>query len=482
MKMYSINYKEQQTKYFDHKSQYSSPIAFEGALTRLAQKRPTVSADLLRAANKVHTRDNGFVGIFPPEFVSAIKKNLGDDCCPQKIKECIEGTKATFADVIKLFEQIEIETNNNAEKNIKELDFDKCLKNIRQNIKVNLITDYAKATKIFTKIKNQFLPNKNFIKDIEKQAAKTLEMGLLRNKLISLDVKIKVKRLDNGLSGTAYKISFLDNGNKNVFRDKVIKYYRDPVPQHLIKLNSGLKQFELIKENFDKTLLFAEKIFKSLQNKKDPQIQKGVESYRSVMMFYKTRTIDQQKEIAIIKLKNRLKELDSKCGINKEANNSNYIRKASGHNLQKSNLITHYYSDLNNNYALLDFSDYKILGPVTKEVDYDLLGFIPEDITGIGQLTNFVDSRLVDYGHFSITNKILSENPVARRIYKKIKHVSIGNSTSIAQQRIDKFNEFYEKAINNKLPQSSDVLLGLKAAKILIPKENHNLLMDYMKI
>lgn len=480
MQVFSINCQAQKNNVTKRTSKNgmiaSNQVTFEGALTRLAQKRPTVSAELLQAANGIFKRDNGFVGIFPPEFIRSIKKNLGEACSPQKIKESIKETKEAFAQVSKLLEQIEIETNKNIEKYTSELNFDKYIEEQKQKIQAVSSNDYEKNAKIYKKMKRQFLPDKNFIKEIEKQASNILERVFKKNKLIPIDAKIIVKRLEDGQFGTAYKIYFLDKSKKNIFKPKVLKYNKNSVNIDSARLKLGLRQFEIIKENYDKCLLLTTKFFDSLSSRETPEMKKYIDAYLFELNAFKNRTIEQQKEIFIEKLKKYRKESSNKHGITKEANTANYIRKALGNNLQNSTLITHYYSDLNNNYALLDLSNYGILGPVTKEIDYDSLGIIPEDIVMISKFTNFVDGRLIDYGGFKINNKILAENPIARRIYKKIKHISAGEPAEKTQKQIDRFNEIYEQASANKISQSSDVLLGLNEARKLIPIDKQNLL------
>lgn len=470
---------------FAYKSQPSSLIAFEGALTRLAQKRPTVSTDLLQAANKVHTRDNGFVGIFPPEFIQAIKKNLGDDCCPQKIKECIEGTKATFADVTKLFEQIDVKINTNIEKHTQNLNYKAILKKQLQRIKQKVFINPEKMVKFYQKMETKFLPDKNFITSVENHASNVLEAGLKKNKLVPDNSKIIVKRLKDGCYGTAYKIDFTDEKNCNIFKSKVIKYYKNLGMRDLVNLNFQLKNIEIIKENYDtfvpiikcvfKIASSIQKIFKISSKRNIKSFTEDKITYFSDLSQLKNRTMEQQKNITLERMKSEMEERYRMHGSCRETNIENYIRQASGNDLRKSDLIKYYYTDLNHNYSVLDFSSYKNIGPTSKKVDYDSLGVEPTDIKKTGFFTNLIEGHLIDYGGFEIRNKVLGENPVARRVYKKIKHIEGKNST---QRRIDRINELYEKASKNKLPQSSNVLLGLTEARKLIPENHQNKLLS----
>lgn len=491
MQVFSINYQEQQNKVGKQSTlKYCvlplKPIVFEGALTRLAKKTPNVSPDLMRAMNGIYKRDNGFVGVFPPEFINAIKTNLGEFCSPQKIKDCIEGVKKTFAESTKFFDKVENETNKNIENYYQNLNYKTFLKAQIQDVKQKISTNFEKQAKACKKFNDKFLPDNEFIQKIEKQLSNIIESGFKKNKIIPNDATVIVKKLDSGRYGTAYKISFIDKNNKIILKDKVIKYYKNLETNNLVSVNWGLKRFEIIKGNYNEftsfskrilnILSFAEKTFKILSKKNIIGFEKYKNAYLSELKKYKSRTIDEQKEILIDRVKNNLKNNEKTQGINRETNIGNYIKKAYGNNLQRSDLIEYYYSDLNNNYALLDFSSYNNLGIVTKKVDYDSLGIEPKDIVMVSKFTNFVDNRLVDYGGFEVTNEVLAENSVARRIYKKIKHIGSQDSEKTIQQRITSFNELWNKAINNKISQSYDVLLGLEEARKLIPKNKQTLL------
>lgn len=479
MQICSINYNGQKTEFLPHTKKSSKQMVFEGYLTRLAQKRPTISADLLDAANKVYTRDNGIVGVFPPEFVKAIKVNLGDECTSQRIKECIEGTKATFAEATKLFKNLEEEGIKIQEKWINELSLSKYYNFTKKELEKIYSTNSSKAINIDMQLKKKLLPKKITIKQIEIQASKIIENGLKENKCITENSKIIIKRLDDGKFGTAYKISFYDKNNNKIFKDKVIKYYKNLKIVNAIKVKQGVKIFDIINNNYTNAIIAVEKILKNFLKKKYIDTEKFKKVNTQEIRQFINRTKECQEEILKKAYNDDLIQVMKKHGINKETNIGNFIKKASGHNLQKTDLISFYYGDLNKNYALLEYSSNNNLGLVVKKVDYDTLGVIPNDINKVNSLLNFVNGRLIDYGGFEITSKILAENPVARRIYKKVKHIEGKDSV---QKRINRINELYEKALKNKLPQSSDVISGLKESVRLIPEDKQGELILYNNI
>ncbi len=475
MQIFKVQRKE--TKPFSSINNKTESIAFKGALTRIAQKTPNVSSDMMRALKGVHIREKGFVGIFPQEFLQAIRNNLGSSVSRQKIKESVEGTKAAFSKAAKLFEEIEKLTLENIDAQVNKLDLNKSLDILKQRLELSLSPNLNKIEKWEKKIRKLVLPNKDIIHQVEKNASEILEKELKKNNVLSESARVVVKRLDNGKFGTAYKISFLDEKNQKLFKDKVMKYYKKS--DYITKLdvlnkyntNLNLKDAELIHLNYDKVVSSVGKMFDLFIKKglKDGPILKH--KVLSQIDMVKNMPMDEFVSNLNRRIQGQKISAESKYGINKEANFGNYIRKNIGHNLQHTDLVQYHYTDLNSNYALLDFSNSKTLGSVRSSVDYKSLGIENTDMA-----LNFVDNRLIDYGGFITNNPILSNNPVSRRIYKKIKQINYKNSETETMERIAKFNELYDKAIKNKLPQSSDVLIGLDEAKLLIPENKRHLL------
>lgn len=449
-------------------------IAFNGALTRLAQKSPLISPDFLEAANKVYKRDNGIVGFFPNDFVKAIKTNLGKECHTDRIKDSIKGAEKTFAEISEVLRQIDDQKQLNLSEYTKRLDANLYFENLKQRLDLMTCNDKQKLLELDNKFKTQFLPQEQFIKEIENNASEILTINFKKNNIIPQDAKITVQRLNEGKFGTGYYIKFSDKNGKRLFKDKVIKYYKDEQDQRTSRLDLALKQFEIVKENYNELNLFVKNYFKSIKGQDSLKLKNIKYKLLNELKNYNNLTKEEYKDLLINELKTASEEIAKQHGLLKEANIGNYLNKSIGNDLQKSDLIKYYYTDLNNKYALLEFSSFDNLGPVTKKINYDETGIIPKDLGKLSGVYNLVADRLIDLGGFNITNKIIAENPVARKMYKKIKHLNGKNLELVTNARIKRFNELYAKAIQNRLAQSSDALLGLKETLKLIPKNKHN--------
>lgn len=464
MQIFSINNQENKVKLFSNKNHALSLIAFEGGLTRLAQKKPTISSGLFQAANEIYKRDNGIVGIFPHEFVQAIKRNLGEGCNPQRIKKYVEGTRRTFAEAVKIFESIENNYNINSQMHIQKFDFNKLIKLELHNFKCRFYTS-RKLSKLKLNRDSSELPMQLL------DSAKIITNGFKKYGILTEGSKVIVQKLNEGRYGSAYLLSFYDKYNNKIFRDKVIKYYKNLEKRNEIRRDYQLKRMDIYNEEINKYILKALSVFKFLSN---DRLNKILESRKSKYMIQ--RKI--QKEKITKEIQEELFLRIATNGIYRETNIGNYLQVALGHKLKKSDLVSYFYTDFNNNYALSDFSSYENLGPVTKKNDFLALGLEQKDILLKSKYTNIINGRLVDYGGFEIINKALAENPVARRIYKKLKHINGKEPEKIVQQRIDKFNALWKRAKTNKLPQSSDILIGLEEARNLIPENKQVLLFN----
>lgn len=477
MKVLGISYNTQTNKVKKTSLYYNATpqnaLSFQGALTRFAQKRPTISADLLQLKCEHYTRDKGIVGVFPPEFVNAIKKNLVTDCSPQKIKECIEGAKETFITVSKVLEKVETKILDNQEKNIQKMELNNFLEELKENIRWKVLADDSEEQiKLQNRLIKKFTPSKFFIKRVELEASKIFEMGLKQNKIIPKDARVIIKRLDDGNTGAAYKISFINKNKQKVFTDKVMKYYKNMDTIFNNKFKMAMKKFSVVNENAEVISSKIEEVFDLFPEKKYPKMAGIKKTVVSEIELLKNKTADEYKELLLKKIKEQKEIYKSGNGMHKEAILTNYTRKSIGHKLKNSDLVNLFYIDLNNKYSILDFSSLENLGPITKKNDYELLGFNFTDI--IEDVHNFEDGRLIDYGGYKITNTLLAENPVARRTYKKINHIE---GKDCIQNRINRINELYKKASKNELPQSFDVILGLKEAGKLIPRDKQKLLL-----
>lgn len=437
--------------------------SFNGALTRYAVRHPLSDSITLQRVSEVFTRDENFIGVFPREFIKAIKKNLFN---PSKndIAESVSLAKQAFREAGSVFKEHASEIIKRHKDYCANFNLDTYYQFETTRLALRVAEDKSKALEIFNKERDSFLPSAEFIQDIETRAAEVLERGLKKANVLPAGSKVEVKRLNEGNFGTAYQVSFLDpNGNK-LFKDKVIKYYKTFEDVHQCFYDIDIKKYHIIKEHYPEILKFQTRMFNEHPERNNPVMQEKFAKYAQEidtifnMPFdqYEARTKEKFKGIASIIENN---------GIQREALVAGYISHAVGHDLSKSDLIKYHYTDLNSNFALEDYASTESLGAVTKHVDYGSLGISPIDIKGFSAFYNFVAGRLVDYGNFSTDSQNLALNAVARRIYKKIKHISGKTEEETNTNRLKKINELQSMAISNEIGQNSDVFVGIAEAK-----------------
>ncbi|MGD9581185.1 MAG: hypothetical protein AB7V50_07415, partial [Vampirovibrionia bacterium] len=143
-----------------------------------------------------------------------------------------------------------------------------------------------------------------------------------------------------------------------------------------------------------------------------------------------------------------------------ESNRAAYIHK----HFKNNNYARFYFSDLKANYMILQFIDAKTSLPemVISEIDN---GFNYNDL-GDKEKYNLVNNYLIDYGSISIKSSILTTKKTAKWVHNKV----VSDKTSIADP--EKWDQLYQKAIKNKIPNCNDILLGLIDAVRFLPEEH----------
>lgn len=450
---------------------------FQAKLVNFTPKPPANTFDMLETIGKVYVGGQDSIGIFPHEFMSAIRKNTGGTFSSKKAKECVAGVKETFAQGVQILRQIDDEINKTRESFIDNMNLEQLLGYMKQELSWRVLDDGEKAIPLQQKSKKQFDPAASFTERIEAQAAAILEQGFKKNKLIPADAKVRVTRLDAGRAGTGYKVSVVDKDDRKIFKDKVIKVYKnlDPFNQHKFKF--CLRKFILLKGNYDSAKAQIDKMYSAYPEQKFPRI-KGLKQQVSEELEYIANTsLEQYSKKVASTVREQQHDFDKNNGLLAEAIIANYVREKAGIDLTSTDLIKYFYTDFKHKYALTEFSSCENLGPVRRSIINKIPGIQFTDINDT-KMVNYIDGRLIDYGQFLIDDNILSENSVARNIYNKISRIQTTDSETTTEKRIQKFNQIYLQALRQQFPKSFDMLLGLFKAKELIPEDKRCLLLS----
>lgn len=447
---------------------HSSQPSFTG-LNTVAAKTIRPTPDLLQALIGISTREAGFVGNLPMPFIKTIKTND-----KTLTVERINNIKTAFGDAGKKLRSLDID----AQKALKDLvatDDKKLMTYMYELIDAQANEDYPRLAKIEQKFREDLRPqNTTKLKNIYNEAGQILDKAFKENGLVPHDAKTNIEMIGEGCVGTAYKISILDKDNNKLFSDKVIKVYKDK--EHLKDFFYNKQLIRLLTlKNHGKDILgyIDNKILKLYNNPNTPTLKEGM-ALTTLRNAYDDKLnalkVTSNKMVEIVAAKNAehsIKELYKIHGPYVEANQSAYIKKNLGHKLDKSDLIQPYFTNLTDEIALLEYADKSVLGEVTKPTSFKALGVICEDM-GTANPDNTVADRLIDYGCFKITNKVIVGNKTARRVFKKVANAKD------AQARITLWNNIYQKAKANSLPNSADVMLGLNESVKLIPFEHQH--------
>lgn len=95
-------------------------------------------------------------------------------------------------------------------------------------------------------------------------------------------------------------------------------------------------------------------------------------------------------------------------------------------------------------------------------------GDVSEDGPNAGKYVeqNVINGYVVDYGGIRIENSLLATNKTVRWVYKQFKDLSN------LDQKLTKWNDLYNTVINNKTPNTHDIMLGLIDYIKILPREN----------
>jgi len=435
----------------------SSDLSFTGMRAPF-QRRIYASPELLQAVVGIAVKQNkpALDGTLPKEMIKVLRNKTIN---PVEITKQIKSVLSSFSSAGTVLKELELETAKKTKTLYKDEAFIK--KYMDESFEL-LKNGDKNLTEIMKMQKEIFFPSKEFMTKLQTQASKIIETTMKKTGVIPQNAGVKLKYMDQGLSSTAYNVSFLDETGNKLFHDKVLKVYTDPEISLKTQIRSQIGYLNYHKnmtqeEYIEKTKIIIDKV---------PKVPEVAKNIMKASLGEKYEQIKKMSEKQIKKdFTDLRKQYFPSNGIEAEANAAAFIKKAIGHKLEKSNIIEYHFFDQEGKIALSEMSD-DSLPAVTKKTDFGKMGIFHDDITI--NLNNTVAGRIVDLGSIVVENKTLAENPAARRIYKKISALKSKSPERTEQMRLALWMKYYKLAKTNKIAQSKDVLKGLKEAKSLI--------------
>ncbi|MGD9581962.1 MAG: hypothetical protein AB7V50_11360 [Vampirovibrionia bacterium] len=145
-----------------------------------------------------------------------------------------------------------------------------------------------------------------------------------------------------------------------------------------------------------------------------------------------------------------------------EPNRAAFIKK----NVKKHELPEFYFADIKNDFMVTKFLDESFTSE--KKINLKALGLVYSD----KKHENIVNESIVDYGGFVSKSPLLGKNKTARWVY-----LTIAEKTK-PDQWLNKWNELFNIANSNKVPNSKDILVGLYDFVRFLPENKHAELYD----
>ncbi|MDD3236884.1 MAG: hypothetical protein PHV37_02145 [Candidatus Gastranaerophilales bacterium] len=436
----------------------SSTISFNG-LKKIAQRTLYESSDVLKipTANSA----SAMVGALPNDY---IKKLLAAN--PINKKAAIVDIQQAFGKAADSLNQINLANKQglqnivNGSKEERLEAFKQILEKIRKLDDSYFFDDDYRSTKLI----NWSNPE-NSKKSIS-QAQSILESTLKKHKVLSQTDNIRIDDLGEGMFGRAFRISCKNNNGENVLSDKVMKVYKDISQEEDFMANSALLKKKVINESLPElkqhlkkqTALYPNQKTFFIQAENSLNIPKRFEDMSENDFF------QYQKRVSHVDLQ----QFDKAHGLYREANSTAFIKKAMGHKMDNSNLAKQYLFDLKANYALSEFIPKSPAHKYYKHTNLDNLGIFYADESA----DNIISGKIIDLGGMVPSEKKLSENPLTRRIYKKLQNASdLNTQTSIFNQQYELMlkttDSTKKESIKNALTLHLD---GLRPSEILALK------------
>ena len=358
--------------------------SFKG-LNKIFQARIYNDPQFLSSISDIYKREKGSIGVLPKDLFALFRTESKTQNA-LKIKE----VKDAFNILSKILLEVEDEKIKNAKSLNKKNLFNPFLPLLA---KVNIKSEADRIPRILSDIRRKFTPEREKISEIAQKGERFLEGKFKEIGIIKEDEKLSLEYLDQGKFKNTFKLRLLNKNGDDIIHPKVILSFK---PQ-----NKLMDQINLVMNMMQEYFrLFTPKQFiKIVDNILSHASVKVVppkerEQYKSSLLdiYSKMRTRGVVKEFYEQLTKKSRDEIKYN-GIGAEANITQFIKKAAGHPLQKSNYIDVYYLNLDNNIGISEFSDLE-LPQVSQNINLHKYGLFHDDL--MQNRNNLVEGRVID--------------------------------------------------------------------------------------
>lgn len=279
---------------------------------------------------------------------------------------------------------------------------------------------------------------------LEKNAMRIIQQSM--KDVLPKGAKLKIKYLSEGSFGKGYKIEFLNKDGEKVYRDLVLKVFKD-----------SEREAELM-------AIFTNNVSSTLNQIPDEQMVKLLKRTKALKQFdkkeIKTMVSDLKKNLQSLKkeqiksmLLENFNEMKQIHGAAAEANSAAYIKRVAGHPLTNTDFNRQYMFDLKQNFSLAPFAD-ETLPPVTKRLHLEKLGIIENDI--FSNASNTVAGRVIDMGGMSSLDSNLQDKTVLK-YFKKILNRNTKKEQDEVIENLKKLTENPKTPNRNKIKKSIEI-------------------------
>lgn len=436
-------------------------------LTSIISRKISDAPDYVKKISEIYPNSNGRIGNLPKDMFELFSSGTKEDNAVQ-----INRVKDAFKEANEILSEIE------------RLKIDAC-KDMKPNNLVNaflpklskLYVQPERIPRIITEMRKRLTPSKDILAQYSQKASEILEKRFKEIGLLSDSDKVELSYIAQGKYKNAFKMRLINNEGQDIIHPKTILSFKssdDAMEQIHGVLGLIKKYFQNIKQ---------QDYIKVITNLLDHASEKVIPSsekatYKKALLDLYSKFKSTNEEDRFIKLISDTMYDEIKYnGVGPESNITQFIKHSAGHPLKASNYIDVFYIDTKNNVGLSEFSD-KSLGEITKEINLHKYGMYHSDLRT--NKDNMVEGRVIDYGGIKRLKGFeeLCKNRVARRYYHKISQIKFVDEEMTNLERVKYWNNLYKKAVNGKIPNHNDVLIGLKKGKMLISPQYWDLLSD----
>ena len=439
-------------------------------LNRVIQKRIYNNPEFLKAIPDIYKREKGSVGNLPKDLFNLFKTNSKQENA-KKIADVKEALNV-LSDILLEIEDEKIKNGKNLNKSNL---FNPFLPLIA---KVHIQPE--RIPRIISDIRRKFTPSKDVISGIAEKGEKYLEGKFKEIGVIKEKDKLSLKYLDQGKFKNTFKLRLLNEKGEDIIHPKVILSFK-PQNKLLEQINLVVSMMSEYFQSYapKKFVTIVDNILSHASVKVVPPAER--DKYRSSLLniYSKMKTIGEVPELNSL-LTAKAKDEIKYNGIGAEANITQFVKKAAGHPLDKSDYIDVYYLNLNNNIGISEFSDAS-LPEITQNINLHKYGLFHDDL--MMNRNNLIAGRVIDYGGIKPLYgfRTLTNNKAARRYYHKLSQIKYKDDKKTQLERVKYWNKLYKLASEHKVSNHGDILVSLEKSKRLINPEYWFMLADVRK-